>query len=163
MSITLLIEFPLLNHHIALAFRIKRKSKAMAPAIDISQKWTVKSTYPWRPPVLLDIVLVPSKALKNMFFMFRLRSLNTLLIALYRGMTLFELPSRTRHKNLWHRVFVMGLSYLINMLSSDESDMLVDLSAPRGNLLTKDSSMAVPVSLWLLIVNWNLSNVVTDK
>ena len=79
--------------------------------------------------------------------MFRLRSLNTLTIALYTALTLLELPSRTRHKNLSHRVFIMGLSYLINMLSSDVSDMLVDSSVPRGNLLTKGSSVAAPVSM----------------
>ena len=49
------------------------------------------------------------------------------------------------------------------MLSFDVSDMLVDSCAARVNLLTKDSSMAVPVSVCLLIVNCNLSNVVTDK
>ena len=78
--------------------------------------------------------------------MFRLRSLNTLTIALYTALTLLELPSRTRHKNISHRVFIMGLSYL-NVLSSDVSDMLVDSSVPRGNLLTKGSSVAVPVSM----------------
>ena len=62
-------------------------------------------------------------------------------------LSLFELPSRTRHKNLSHRVFVMGLTYFINMLSSDVSDMLVDSSAPGVNLLTKDSFMDVPVLL----------------
>ena len=162
MLITLLIEFLWLNHQIALAFRIKRKSKVMAPAIDIFRKWTL-THIPLKNTSVPDIVLVPSKALKNMFFMFKLRSLNTLTIALYRALTLFELPSRIRHKNLWHRVFVMGLSYLINMLRSDVSDMLVNLSAPRGNLLPKDSSMGVPVSMRLLIANCNLSNVATDK
>ena len=39
---TLLIEFLLLNHQVALAFRIKRIRKAMAPAIDIFRKWTFK-------------------------------------------------------------------------------------------------------------------------
>ena len=43
MPITLLIEFPWLNHQVALAFRIKRKSKAMTPAIDIFQKRTFKT------------------------------------------------------------------------------------------------------------------------
>ena len=68
-----------------------------------------KCTYLWRPPMPLDIVLVPSKALKKMFLMFKLQSLNTLTIALYRALALFELPSRTRLKNLLHRVFVMGV------------------------------------------------------
>ena len=95
--------------------------------------------------------------------MFRLQSLSTLTTALHTALTLLKLPSRTRHKNLSHRVFVMGLAYLINMLSSDVSDMLVNSSAPRGNLLTKDSSMAVAVSMWLLIAYYNLSNVATDQ
>ena len=88
---TLLIEFLLLNHQVALAFRIKRIRKAMAPAIDIFRKWTFKMHISLKTTSVPDIVLVPSKALKNMFFMFRLRSLNTLTIALYRAMTLFEL------------------------------------------------------------------------
>ena len=113
--------------------------------------------------MLLDIVLVPSKALKNLFFMFRLQSLSTLTISLYRALSLFELPGKTRHKNLSHRVFVMGLTYFTNMLSFDVSDMLVDSSAPGVNLFTEDSSIAVLVSMCLLIVNCNSSNVVTDK
>ena len=113
--------------------------------------------------MLLDIVLVPSKALKNLFFMFRLRSLSTLTISLYRALSLFELPGKTRHKNLSHRVFVMGLTCFTNRVSFDVSDMLVDSSAPTVNLFTKDSSMAVPVSMCLLIVNCNSSNVVRDK
>ena len=113
--------------------------------------------------MLLDIVLLPSKALKNLFFIFRLRSLSTLTISLYRALSLFEIPSKTRHKNLSNRVFVMGFTYFTNMLSFDVSDMLVDSSAPTVNLFTKDSSMAVPVSMCLLIVNCNSSNVVTDK
>ena len=66
-------------------------------------------------------------------------------------------------KNLSHRVFVMGLTYFINVLSSDVSDMLVDSSAPKVNLLTKDSSMVVSASMCLLIANYNSSNVATDK
>ena len=131
---------------------MKRKSKAMAPAIDIFRKWTFKTHISLKTNSATGHCVSSIKSVKNMFFMFRLRSLNTLpilsaLTPFYRALKLFELPSRTRHKNLWYRVFVMGLSYLINMLGSDVSDMLVDLSAPRGNLLTKDSSMAVPVSM----------------
>ena len=43
MLITLLMEFPWLIHQVPLAFRIKCKSKAMAPAIDIFRKWTFKT------------------------------------------------------------------------------------------------------------------------
>ena len=43
------------------------------------------------------------------------------------------------------------------------SNMLLDSSAPRVNLLTKDSSIAMPVSMCLLIANTNLSNMVADK
>ena len=57
----------------------------------------------------------------------------------------------------------MGLTYFTNILSFDVSDMLVDSSAPGVNLFTEDSSIAVPVSMCLLIVNCNSSNVVTDK
>ena len=113
--------------------------------------------------MLPDIMLVSSKALKNLFFIFRLRSLSTLTISLYRALSLFEIPSKTRHYNLSNRVFVVGFTYFTNMLSFDVSDMLVDSSAARVNLLTKDSSMAVPVSVCLFIVNCNSSNVVTDK
>ena len=42
MLIALLIEFPWPNHQVPLTFRIKCKSKAMAPAIDIFRKWTFK-------------------------------------------------------------------------------------------------------------------------
>ena len=62
-----------------------------------------KRIYLWRLP---EILLVPSKVLKNMFFMFRLRSLNTLTITSCRAPALFELPSGTRHNNLSHRVLV---------------------------------------------------------
>ena len=127
----------------------------MPPAIDIFRKQTFK--------MLPDIVLVPSKALKNMFFIFRIWSLNTLTIASCRALALFELPSEIRHKNLSHRVFVTELTYFINILSSGVSDMLVDSSAPRVNSLGKDSSMAVLVSICLLIANCNSSNVATDK
>ena len=78
-------------------------------------------------------------------------------------MALFEFPSGTRYKNLSQRMLVMGLTYFINKLSSDMSDMLADSSAPRVNLLTKDSSMTVPVSMCLLIADYNLSNVTPDK
>ena len=55
----------------------------------------------------------------------------------------------------------MGLTYVINILSSDVSAMLIDSSAPRVNLLTKDSSMVVPVSMCLLIPDCNSSSVAT--
>ena len=112
--------------------------------------------------MLLNIVLVPLKALKNMFFMFRLRSLNILMIAYCRAMARFELPSGTRYRNLSQSIFVMGLTYFINILSSDMSDILVDSSAPRVNFLTKDSPMNVPVSICLLITHNNLLNVTPD-
>ena len=91
MSITLLIEFLLLNHQVALAFRIKRIRKAMAPAVDIFRNWTFKMHISLKTTSATGHRVSSSKALKNMFFMFRLRSLNTLTIALYRAMTLFEL------------------------------------------------------------------------
>ena len=91
MSITLLIEFLLLNHLVALAFRIKRIRKAMAPAVDIFRNWTFKMHISLKTTSATGHRVSSSKALKNMFFMVRLRSLNTLTIALYRAMTLFEL------------------------------------------------------------------------
>ena len=148
-SITLLVEFPWLNHQVALASRIfsvfrfpctcwissktdlfilenldffhscSKRESSFPKTSCFRVRWTnarakrwllqliyfenglSKRTYPWRPPVLPDIVLVPSKALKNMSFMFRLRSLNTVTIAFYRALKLFELPSRTRHIELW--------------------------------------------------------------
>ena len=57
----------------------------------------------------------------------------------------------------------MVLGNFINILSSDVSDMLVDSSAPRVNLLISYSSMTVPVSMWLLTADYNLSNMVSNK
>ena len=61
--------------------------------------------------MLPDIMLVSSKVLKNIFFMFRLRSLNTL-IALHRALSLFELPSRTRHKESLAQSICYGINIL---------------------------------------------------
>ena len=61
--------------------------------------------------MLPDIMLVSSKVLKNIFFMFRLRSLNTL-IALHRALSLFELPSRKRHKESVEQSICYGINIL---------------------------------------------------
>ena len=65
----------------------------MAPITNIFPKQTFETHISLKTINIVDIVLFPSKALRNMFFMFRLSSLNTLTIALCRALTLFELPS----------------------------------------------------------------------
>ena len=89
----------------------KTHEKSDGPAIDIFRKWTFKTHISLKTTNATGHHVSFIKSVENMFFMFRLRSLNTL-IALHRALSLLELPSRTRHKNLSHRLFVMGLTYL---------------------------------------------------
>ena len=81
----------------------------MAPEIDIFRKWTFKTHISLKTTNATGHRVSSIKSVEKMFLMFRLQSLNTLTIALYRALALFELPSRTRLKNLLHRVFVMGV------------------------------------------------------